>query len=44
MRQEFKADDYIYDENGSVYIFTQKLFIKEKNRLGGKIGHEIFFL
>jgi len=42
MRQEFKADDYIYDENGSVYIFTQKLFIKEKNRLGGKIGYEIF--
>ena len=42
MRQEFKANDYIYDENGSVYIFTQKLFIKEKNRLGGKIGHEIF--
>ena len=27
---------------GSIYIFTQKLFIKEKNRLGGKIGYEKF--
>tara|TARA_B100001142_G_scaffold329452_1_gene392833 strand:+ start:3866 stop:4570 length:705 start_codon:yes stop_codon:yes gene_type:complete len=42
MRQEFKKEDYIYDENGSVYIFTQKLFDLEKNRLGGKIGYEIF--
>jgi N-acylneuraminate cytidylyltransferase len=42
MRQEFKIDDYLYDENGSVYIFTQKLFMEKKNRLGGKIGYEIF--
>ena len=42
MRQEFKKDDYIYDENGSIYIFTQKLFHLENNRLGGKIGYEIF--
>ena len=42
MRQEFKKEDYIYDENGSIYIFRQKLFHLEKNRLGGKIGYEIF--
>ena len=42
MRQQFKKDDLLYDENGSVYIFTQSLFINQKNRLGGKIGYEIF--
>ena len=42
MRQQFKEDDLLYDENGSVYIFTHTLFINEKNRLGGKIGYEIF--
>ena len=40
------ADDYqkdfIYDENGSVYIFTNKIFIEKNNRLGGKIGHYVF--
>ena len=38
MRQQFKKDDFIYDENGSVYIFNPKLIIKNNNRLGGKIG------
>ena len=42
MRQQFKKDDFIYDENGSVYIFSPKLIIKNNNRLGGKIGYEIF--
>jgi len=42
MRQQFKKDDFIYDENGSVYIFNPKLIIKNNNRLGGKIGYEIF--
>ena len=42
MRQQFKKDDFIYDENGSVYIFNTKLIIKNNNRLGGKIGYEIF--
>ena len=41
-RQDFKEKDLIYDENGSVYIFTNKIFIKKNNRLGGKIGHYIF--
>ncbi len=41
-RQDFKEEDMIYDENGSVYIFTVKSFLKYKNRLGGKIGHYIF--
>tara|TARA_Y100001978_G_scaffold80692_1_gene72244 strand:+ start:1021 stop:1725 length:705 start_codon:yes stop_codon:yes gene_type:complete len=42
MRQQFKKDDFIYDENGSVYIFNPKLITKNNNRLGGKIGYEIF--
>jgi len=42
MRQQFKKDDFIYDENGSIYIFNPKLIIKNNNRLGGKIGYEIF--
>ena len=42
MRQQFKKDDFIYDENGSVYIFNPKLIIKNNNRLGEKIGYEIF--
>tara|TARA_B100000029_G_C17441737_1_gene911700 strand:- start:209 stop:925 length:717 start_codon:yes stop_codon:yes gene_type:complete len=41
-RQDFNQKDFIYDENGSVYIFTSKLFKKNKNRLGGKIGYFIF--
>ena len=41
-RQDFKEEDMIYDENGSVYIFTVKSFLKYKNRLGGKIGHYVF--
>ena len=42
MRQEFKKEDYIYDENGSVYIFSREHFESTNNRLGGKIGHIIF--
>lgn len=35
MRQEFNN---LYQENGSFYIFKTKGFLKEKNRLFGKIG------
>ena len=28
----------LYLENGSLYVFSKELFIKEKNRLGGNIG------
>tara|TARA_B000000475_G_C15999501_1_gene448367 strand:+ start:1374 stop:2072 length:699 start_codon:yes stop_codon:yes gene_type:complete len=41
-RQDFKNEDLIYDENGSVYIFKHNTFMKELNRLGGKIGIFIF--
>ena len=41
-RQEFNQKDLIYDENGSVYIFKNKLFSVENNRLGGNIGYYIF--
>ena len=41
-RQDFKDKDLIYDENGSVYIFTTKIFKEKRNRLGGKIGNYIF--
>ena len=41
-RQDFKEKDLMYDENGSVYIFKNKIFIEKNNRLGGKIGHYIF--
>jgi len=41
-RQDFKKENLIYDENGSVYIFTNKLFKEKNNRLGGKIGYYIF--
>ena len=41
-RQDFNDKDLIYDENGSVYIFTNKLFNQKNNRLGGNIGYYIF--
>lgn len=41
-RQDFQDKDLIYDENGSVYLFTLESFIKNNNRLGGKIGYYIF--
>ena len=41
-RQDFDKNDLIYDENGSVYIFTNQIFSKVNNRLGGKIGYYIF--
>ena len=41
-RQDIKVEDIEYVENGSVYIFSYKHFMKEKNRLGGKIGYIIF--
>ena len=41
-RQDIRVEDIEYVENGSVYIFSYKHFMKEKNRLGGKIGYIIF--
>ena len=41
-RQDISPKDYIYDENGSVYIFSIEIFKKEYNRLGGKIGYFLF--
>ena len=41
-RQDIKKENMTFVENGSVYIFTYKHFIKTKNRLGGKIGYIIF--
>ena len=41
-RQDFNEKDLVYDENGSVYIFTYQIFKKTANRLGGKIGYFIF--
>ena len=38
-RQDLKAIDIRYLENGSLYIFTRKHFEKTGNRLGGKIGY-----
>jgi CMP-N-acetylneuraminic acid synthetase len=41
-RQDFAPNEIPYDENGSLYIFTQKHFEKTGNRLGGKIGYITF--
>ena len=41
-RQDMKSLDIKFIENGSLYIFTYQSFMKNKNRLGGKIGHIIF--
>ena len=41
-RQDIAPKDYIYDENGSVYVFSIENFKKTHNRLGGKIGYFIF--
>ena len=41
-RQDIEPKDYIYDENGSVYVFSVDNFKKTNNRLGGKIGYFIF--
>ena len=37
-RQDIKADDEIYFENGSFYISTLETYKKYKNRLGGKVS------
>ena len=42
MRQNFSNEKLLYDENGSVYIFSLSMFNKTQNRLGGKIGYYIF--
>ena len=39
---DLKIKDISYIENGSLYIFTYKHFVKNNNRLGGKIGYTIF--
>ena len=41
-RQDIPESEQAYIENGSVYIFTYKHFIKHNNRLGGRMGHIIF--
>lgn len=41
-RQDIEPKDYIYDENGSVYVFSVDNFKKTNNRLGKKIGYFIF--
>ena len=41
-RQDFKKGDMKYVENGSLYITSYENLIKNKNRLGGKIGYVIF--
>ena len=41
-RQDVKSKEISYKENGSLYIFTYKHFLKAKNRLGGNIGYIIF--
>ena len=38
-RQDFKESEISYIENGSLYIFSYQHFLKNKNRLGGKIGY-----
>ena len=41
-RQDMDASDINYIENGSLYIFTYENLLKNKNRLGGRIGYVIF--
>lgn len=38
-RQEFKK--HFFGENGAFYVFTSKGFLKNKNRLYGKIGYYV---
>ena len=38
-RQDLKESEISYIENGSLYIFSYQHFLKNKNRLGGKIGY-----
>jgi len=41
-RQDLDSSSMQFVENGSLYIFTYKSFVENKNRLGGHIGHIIF--
>ena len=41
-RQDIPESEQAYIENGSVYIFTYEHFIKQDNRLGGRMGYIIF--
>lgn len=41
-RQDFTDNQILYDENGSVYIFSLSMFKENKNRIGGKIGYFVF--
>lgn len=38
MRQQIKLKDSLYRENGSIYIFNTKGFLKFKNRIFGKVN------
>jgi len=41
-RQDMKAEDIRYVENGSLYLFTSEHWKRTGNRLGGRIGYYVF--
>jgi len=40
-RQDIRREEYLYKENGSIYITKTSIYKKYKNRLGGKIASYI---